>query len=109
VVDDPRRAGRAPYNFVPLPDSAVFYPEGPPTQDRYHTDLLTGEIHVEWSALTDFYIRGMWPLADHAAGRENKDQTLPFLVNEKLVLPGSSLRGLIRNVVEILGRAPLGP
>jgi hypothetical protein len=108
-VRDPQRAGRAPYNFVPLPDSALFFPDGPPSQDCYHDGLLSGEIQVEWTALTDFYIRGMLSLEEHAAGRDNKDQVLPFLINEKLVLPGSSLRGLLRNTVEILGSAPLYP
>ena len=117
-VTDKDRAGRAPYNFVPLPKA--LRPVGkPPSGDRYHCNLLSGEIHLTLEALTDFYVRGMWTLPqfrtktvqDGDAERpvEVKDQTLPFCVDGELRIPGSSIRGMIRSLVEILGCSPLDP
>src|SRR4051794_26122235 len=60
-VTNPERAGRAPYNFVPLPDSIHWIEEVPPAHDHYGDGLLSGEIELEITALTDFYCRGMWP------------------------------------------------
>lgn len=104
------RAGRAPYNFVPLPPAARWLEESrnenPPTSDTYHGELETGVLHLEIEALTDFYIRGMQPL--HAFAQDVQ-ATLPFLVDGELRLPGSSLRGMTRSLVEILGESPLDP
>ena len=107
------RAGRAPYNFVPLPLERWKEVGGPPPANSYLSEngeaLLSGEIVLSLEALTDFYIRGMWPLEGSAPLKDVKDQTQPFLVDGRLRLPGSSLRGMVRTLVEILGRAPLQP
>lgn len=102
------RAGRAPYNFVPLPDK-VFIPDyEPPDGSKYKKELLNGWIDFNVECLTDIYIRGMWPLDEYAnKGAAIKDQTEPFLVAGKPVIPGSALRGMIRTLVEILSSAPL--
>ena len=55
----PERAGRAPYNFVPLPQTSRVV-EGPPNFDSY--THLSGEIEIRLTALTPFFVRGMWPL-----------------------------------------------
>lgn len=111
-VSSLNRAGRAPYNFVPLAAKVRWLTEEetPPDLDEYHKDCLSGEIDVEFVALTDFYIRGMWRWQDFQGLPEAKgdrpEQTQPFLVNGQLRLPGSSIRGMIRNLVEIFGQAP---
>lgn len=99
------RAGRAPYNFVPLPDKTRWLTETeqPPTLDHY--EGLSGWIDVRMEALTNFYTRGMWPLGEHTGDK----QTLPFTVDGRLRLPGSSWRGMVRSLVEIFGDAPLDP
>lgn len=105
------RAGRAPYNFVPLDDRPWprFKDDSLPRHDHFAETLLTGRIEFELHALTRFFIRGMWPLADFARGNELNKQQQPFAVDGTLRLPGSSLRGMIRTLVETLGKAPLGP
>jgi CRISPR-associated protein (TIGR03986 family) len=111
-VSSKERAGRAPYNFVPLPGEIRWWSEDDakiPTHDRYHDDLLSGVIELKLEALTDFYVRGMWRLSEYEEGKEIKDQELPFLVNGQLRLPGSTLRGMTRTLVEILSAAPLDP
>ncbi|HLJ48967.1 MAG TPA: TIGR03986 family CRISPR-associated RAMP protein [Bryobacteraceae bacterium] len=108
-VNNASRAGRAPYNFIPLPDSTRFVAEPPPL-DRYHDDFLSGTIDLEIEALTEFYVRGMWELEEFTSGgRSVKDQSEPFRVGKRLRLPGPSIRGMIRNLVEIIGDAPLDP
>lgn len=63
-VTGKERAGRAPYNFIPLPEKWRSW-EKPPLGDRYHTELLTGEIRFSLAALTGFYTRGMWSLDEY--------------------------------------------
>jgi CRISPR-associated protein (TIGR03986 family) len=115
TVKDARRAGRAPYNFVPLPERVRWVKEddGPANQipgDRYHTGCFSGEMEIELEALSDFYIRGMWPLGQFLSqGKSVKDQPLPFQAAGKLRLPGSSLRGMIRTLVEIMADCALHP
>jgi len=108
-IDRADRAGRAPYNFVPLPGDACWLAgaDAPPHADRYQPGLLSGEIEIGIEALTDFYIRGM--LGESETGKQAKDQPEPFLVNGRLRIPGSSLRGLLRNLIEIMGCSPLHP
>ncbi|MCK9222801.1 MAG: TIGR03986 family CRISPR-associated RAMP protein [Limnochordia bacterium] len=98
------RAGRAPYNFVPPPEE-VFTLDGKavPDMDGYHDQLFTGWIDYRIECLTDTYIRGMWPLQENRAGV----QTEPFSVGKEPVIPGSSLRGMIRTLLEVLSAAPL--
>jgi CRISPR-associated protein (TIGR03986 family) len=109
---DGNRAGRAPYNFVPPPTKLRLDATIPPTADRYHDKHNSGEILLNITAETDFYIRGMWELSQFVNPPSNmetdvKDQTRPFFQGKRL--PGSSLRGLIRSLVEILSDAPLDP
>jgi CRISPR-associated protein (TIGR03986 family) len=107
-VKSKERAGRAPYNFVPLPEKLRTV-EGPPPGDRYGEELVTGEIHLTLTAKTKFYTRGMWPLAEFQGQTKEKQNPDPFQVGKKLRLPGSSIRGMVRNLVEILSGSPLEP
>jgi hypothetical protein len=104
VPNRAQRAGRAPYNFVPLYDGPWKRAAKPPSAAAYHDELLSGEIDLKLTALTDFYTRGLAELA-----QDPKSQTEPFLVDGKLRLPGPGLRGMVRSLVEILSSAPLSP
>jgi hypothetical protein len=95
-ITKPRRAGRAPYNFVPLPPAARLFEQSPAPQSHYDTELLHGEIELTWTAETNFFIRGSHP-------------TQPFQIAGQLALPGSSLRGMTRSLLEIVGESPLEP
>jgi len=110
----PKRAARAPYNFAPLNDS-VFQVEREeiPEFDRYHSDRFTGWIELEIEALTPLYIRDA--LNHEEARREFERQgkkKLPeddnadfFSPSGKPQIPGSSLRGMVRTLVEIIGHS----
>ncbi|MFQ5435259.1 MAG: hypothetical protein ACE5FD_10330, partial [Anaerolineae bacterium] len=105
----------APYNFIPLPEKMV-EAQPPLSHDRYHPEPVgvTGWIECELETYSPTYIRGMLTEKQFAdfgqAGPdklndEQKDQMAAFFGVEKNVplLPGSSLRGMIRQIMEIVG------
>ncbi len=109
----------APYNFVPLPERMVPAPELP-DQDRYGDGLLTGRIECELETCSPLYVRGMMTPDDYRAFGEKgpdqlsvaeKEKRAPFFSAEetqveghpKPAIPGSSLRGMIRTLIEIAG------
>jgi len=111
----PERAGQAPYNFVPLPGVIHWYKE-PPVSDCFYqaTDAeprYSGHIDLDIKALTRFYVRGMRTLDEYLSDSStNTARPEPFRVFErKIAIPGSSLRGMIRSLVEILSAAPVDP
>jgi CRISPR-associated protein (TIGR03986 family) len=119
-----RRTARAPYNFVPLP-SEIVKAEQPPPQDRYDDDLFTGWFNCELETCSPVYVRGMVTLLEFAkADRkkakeltpEEKEKRAPFCTDDPEglperqvegrgapMIPGSSLRGMLRTLVEIVG------
>jgi len=109
---------RAPYNFVPLPNRVV-PAQAIPDHDRYQGN--TGWIDCELEALTPLYVRGMLKTTTFVTYGDT-DQAfsdLPqpvqeeiarfFNIHERLVIPGSSLRGMIRTLVEIITFSKVGP
>ena len=119
-------AAHAPYNFVPLPDvvvKAVESAEELPDHDRYVNGRYTGHFEVTLTTKTPLYIRGMLtetefirqeskqyldgePIPDDS--RKVDFRRLPknkpdfFAIQENPLLPGSSLRGMLRNLIEIV-------
>lgn len=79
---------RAPYNFVPLNDEIVDGYELL-NHDSFHQGRLSGCINIDIEAFTDIFTRG----------KLEKN----FMVNGQYAIPGSSLRGLIRSLTEMVG------
>ena len=109
----------APYNFVPLPERMV-EARPPLSHDTYHPDGLTGWIDCDLETCSPTYIRGMLTEVQFAEfGQAGPDQlkeaqkiaAAPFFSTHESeierypvpCLPGSSLRGMIRQLVEIAG------
>ena len=83
----------APYNFVPLSRSVYFPPWAPQaSQDWPFEDGLCGVLDYEVEALGPLFVRGQQPPGA---------RTLEFFKTPdgKFAIPGSSLRGLLRNIV----------
>jgi len=109
-IDEERQAV-APYNFVPLPEKMV-EAKTPPQQDIFHSDLLTGSIDIEIESCSPVYIRGMYTTEqyNHLGNKKSGDLTAeekleraPFYaIQQQPALPGSSLRGMFRELVEIV-------
>lgn len=97
----------SPYNFVPLSDKVVF-PEWSHlvSQDVPFKDGISGHIDIEIEAVTPIYIRNG---GDHPEKSDEKRRDLKyqdfFKVNEtgdSYAIPGTSLKGVIRSVLEIV-------
>ena len=86
---------KAPYNFVPLAQKIVF-PEWAPkiSIDRPFEDGISGTINVRYTAQTPIFI-GNGKDGNNAATKNYMS------ANGKFAIPGSSLRGMLRNVIEI--------
>ncbi|MEH2030745.1 MAG: TIGR03986 family CRISPR-associated RAMP protein [Nostoc sp.] len=99
----------APYNFVELPDKIVaaeLETDGKlRDKNRYYSDRYTGRIECTLTTSSPLYIRCGLTKEEFECGTEAKD--LPDFyyidpITKKPVLPGSSLRGMLRTLVEII-------
>jgi CRISPR-associated protein (TIGR03986 family) len=107
------RCAFAPYNFVELPDRIVTVPkkDSLPNHDSYYR--LTGRIECTLTTESPLYIRaGLTPSAYADWGeKSHEDLTTEqkrikaqffSIANDQPILPGSSLRGMLRSIVEII-------
>ncbi|MDW8233849.1 MAG: TIGR03986 family CRISPR-associated RAMP protein [Roseiflexaceae bacterium] len=114
-VNPVKEIALAPYNFVPLPDQIItFDPQTLPDQDRYHPDRHTGYIECVITTESPVYVRA--PLTPEEferqeAGQDNTPwrqqvRNKPDFFYADLAktprIPGSSLRGMLRQIVEII-------
>lgn len=101
----------APYNFVPLPEKII--PDVPdasdlPDHDRYYPEpnYHSGYFHVTLTTVSPLYIRGPIGATDlpRQEGKEVKNNPAFFHTgdNARPVIPGSSLRGMLRALLEIV-------
>ena len=96
-MDEEKKTGvRAPYNFVPFSSKVLVRYENAeqlPPHDRIDPTLKTGEIHVTIKAETPIFVS------------DGKKQNADFFRNAegKCTIPGSSVRGLLRQNMMILG------
>ncbi|MBR6200382.1 MAG: TIGR03986 family CRISPR-associated RAMP protein [Spirochaetales bacterium] len=87
---------KAPYNFVPLSQEVVFPDWGSKISiDRPFEDGISGTIDVKYTAQTPVFIGN---------GKDNNNSSVKNYksANGKYAIPGSSLRGMLRNIVEII-------
>ncbi|MCS7027107.1 MAG: TIGR03986 family CRISPR-associated RAMP protein [Bryobacteraceae bacterium] len=112
----------APYNFVPLPERVYCVADGVDIGGQKvkpwerHDEFLAGANHgwidLEICTLTPLFIRG--PVTQNEEGiwdrRDVRLRPDPFLTPEGTpLIPGSSLRGMVRTLVEILSFAKIQP
>lgn len=84
----------APYNFIPFSKKTVgIKEEQMAVHDRIENNLLTGVI--------DYTIESQTPILVSDGNKEKEDFTRDEL--GRVVIPGSTMRGLIRNNVQVLG------
>lgn len=110
---NPNRIAHAPYNFVPLPEKVVRADEIP-GHDRYVKHTHTGYLDCILTTLTPTYTRTA--LNPEFFARWNDDKTRMMRDNQAReiyaqffslddakipIIPGSSLRGMTRALVEI--------
>ncbi|MBI3175246.1 MAG: TIGR03986 family CRISPR-associated RAMP protein [Chloroflexi bacterium] len=108
---DENRTAHAPYNFIPLPEKVVTVRvEELPDQGVYDPDLLTGYIECELTTSSPVFVRAGLTPEQAKAGQESKDLPNFFYLNDnnQPVIPGSSLRGMLRTLVEIVTFSKIG-
>lgn len=102
---DENHEALAPYNFVPLPDTIVTLSVTElPDQGIYEAGRHTGYIDCELTTASPVYVRAALTPEAANAGAQSKDSPAFFYLNDKAqpVIPGSSLRGMMRTLVEIV-------
>jgi len=119
------REAYAPYNFVPLPETVVEAEDVPteyrtkyqklPRQDLYISGRHHGQIVCTLTTESPLYVRcGYTPTAYadygdrpfHELSPEQQRERARFFAHDDPivpVIPGSSLRGMLRSLVEIAG------
>lgn len=119
---DPQRGATAPYNFVPLPECVFTVADGIEVDgkkispwkmhDRFEPGTHSGWIELAIKTLTPLYIRGaVTRSADDAwDDRDSRLRPEPYQTSDgRPAIPGSSLRGMVRALVEILSFAKIEP
>ncbi|GAB4295131.1 MAG: hypothetical protein Kow0068_19860 [Marinilabiliales bacterium] len=100
------------YNFVPAPkESEVFKPDWAEkvSHDIPFSDSESGEIEIEIEAKTPIFIRNGHTKQD----AEEKNERYLFFSHvvrngkKEYFIPGSSLKGMFRNVLEIISKSRL--
>ena len=91
----------APYNFVPLANWVHIPDWGPRvSHDLPFRDGLSGEIHYRLLAASPLLVGGQQRKASDDLPGEVKAFKLP---DDRYAIPGSSLKGMLRAVIEIAG------
>ena len=94
-----RRDGRAPYNFVPVEKGRIALGFAPPAKEQ----SFTGRLACSLTALTPLLVAGPQDREDSA-----KPRTF-FKIGGRNVIPGTSLKGPIRSMLEALSFSRLWP
>lgn len=103
------RTASAPYNFVPLPEKiipAFKNAHDLPNHDEYCPDHLSGYFDVTLTTRSPLYIRGPIAAKDLPRQEEKEIKNNPAFLHtgddSRPVIPGSSLRGMLRALLEIV-------
>lgn len=101
---------RAPYNFVPLNNSLVLADNLPRKgiHGNYLESRCTGFIECELETLTPIYIRGSLTKKEVKVQKQAKEKSDFFSPAKKIRIPGSSLRGMVRNLLEVTSWGKFG-
>jgi CRISPR-associated protein (TIGR03986 family) len=118
----PQRTATAPYNFVPLPERVFTVADGIEVNgehirpwemhDRFVPGTYSGWIDLTIETLTPLYVRGA--VSAGADGNwDRRDARLrpePYTTRDGTpAIPGSSIRGMVRSLVEILSFSKIAP
>jgi CRISPR-associated protein (TIGR03986 family) len=99
-----------PYNFIPASPRTTVDPDlgdhEPVSQDRYHSDRITGRICVNMEAITPLLV----PDPNACQEEDNGHKTFALLLDKdgKPLLPSSSVRGMLRSAYEAVTNSRFG-
>lgn len=85
---------KAPYNFVPVNDK-VYYPEWAEqvSHDVPFSDGESGTVSVSMTAISPIFVRN---------GSNLENETAFSNINNRFFIPATSIKGMVRNVMEIM-------
>lgn len=103
-VDRVQLPAFAPYNFIPLNEKIVSntVPISNLKMNKYDINRNTGWIELIIEAITPLYIRGTLTKSEVEQEIDSKNKSGFFAPVKRISIPGSSLRGMTRNMVEIV-------
>jgi CRISPR-associated protein (TIGR03986 family) len=115
VHKDPpaHHAATAPYNFIPLPERVLTVDAPFDRHDRMDAARHHGVIELTITTETPLYTRCAYPVTEDPDGKQKdvdvdaKQESYHHGDPATPVLPGSSIRGAVRNLVEIVSYARL--
>lgn len=88
---------RAPFNFVPLPEQTVFYPDwaNKISFDAPFKDAQCGKIHLKITAKTPIFVR---------QGHKTDSESPNTFVNRdgNYFIPATTIKGAVRSILEII-------
>jgi len=99
----------APFNFVPL-SRQVFFPDWADkiSQDIPFEDGMSGYINLTFKAETPIFVRdGHTKEEEERRKKDDEAETAAQLPDGRYYLPATSVKGCIRNVLEILGKCKM--
>jgi len=97
------RTAKAPYNFIPLPEKILIPSDNADELKQNSFQGLSGYYDITIETSSPLYIRGM--LTPDQYGDTNLSDNVKasfYNVNGNYCIPASSLRGMFRNLVEII-------
>ncbi|MGQ9482635.1 MAG: TIGR03986 family type III CRISPR-associated RAMP protein, partial [Chloroflexus sp.] len=115
-VNPTKEIARAPYNFVPLPEKVVTVdPATLPDQNRYYPNRHSGTIECVITTASPVYVRAPLTPEEFDSQERGEDDRTPWRQQVRNKpdffytdpdktprIPGSSLRGMLRQLVEII-------
>jgi CRISPR-associated protein (TIGR03986 family) len=107
---DPKRRALAPYNFVELPERiAKVKQENLPKQDRFDSKRHSGWIDCHLTTASPVFVRAALTMEQVQQERKTKDLEEFFYIEnpDQPVIPGSTLRGLFRSLIEIVSHSKI--
>lgn len=109
------RIAIAPYNFVPLPEAVLIVNDFDlKLHDTYKAELLTGTLSCTLKTESPLYVRAARTWEEYINKDKDGKSTTPSdpyygETKETLLIPGSSLRGMLRNLVEVVSYSRISP
>jgi len=106
--NDKEEFATAPYNFVKLNDKVIHYDKNKSGHNSYCSEngvnkLYTGYITLKIKAKTSLYVRGLLSINAHIRSKKEKEIHSAFFGSKgSLKIPGSSIRGMVKNMVSIV-------
>ncbi len=94
----------SPYNFAPISEKVCEIEAGEtPWADVPFSDGLSGHIRLRVTAMTPIFIRGPGKHPEKADQKRSSEahQTFFRLPDGRFAIPGTSIKGMLRNVLEI--------